>query len=252
MEINLSQKIVLVTGASRGIGEAISRALARSGATVAVHFNRQRQKAEQLAEELGNDAQVFQADLGHPAECTSLMTEVLERYRKLDVLVNNAGIYLEARVDQSPAKWLEIWDQTIAVNLTASAILSQLAIQHFLARDGGKIINISSRAAFRGDTPHHLAYAASKGGMVSLTRSIARGLGKHGIVAFLVAPGFVRTDMAEEYFQEHGDQQVMAEIALSRLTEPDDLAPLVVMLASGLADHATGCTIDINAASYVR
>jgi NAD(P)-dependent dehydrogenase (short-subunit alcohol dehydrogenase family) len=252
MEIKLSQKVVLVTGASRGIGEAISRALAQSGATVAVHYNRQRQKAERLAAELGHNAQIFQADLGQTAECYSLMERVLERYDNLDVLVNNAGIYMEARGDHPPARWLEVWDQTIAVNLTATAILSQLAINHFITRGGGKLINISSRAAFRGDTPHHLAYAASKGGMVSLTRSIARGLGKHGIVAFLLAPGFVRTDMAEAYFREHGDQQVIDEIALNRLTEAEDLAPLVVMLASGLADHATGCTIDVNAGSYVR
>jgi len=140
----------------------------------------------------------------------------------------------------------------LQVNLTAAAILCRAAIRHFLNQGGGRIINIASRAAFRGDTPDHLAYAASKGGLISLTRSIARGFGRKGIKAFAVAPGFVRTEMAQEYFDQHGEEGVLAELSLPILTEVSDVAPFVVLLASGLADHATGSTIDINAGSYIR
>jgi NAD(P)-dependent dehydrogenase (short-subunit alcohol dehydrogenase family) len=127
-----------------------------------------------------------------------------------------------------------------------------LAIQHFKTRQSGRIINIASRAAFRGDTAEFLAYAASKGGVVSLSRSIARAFGKDGITCFVVAPGWVKTDMAEDSIKEYGEEFILQGNALDRLTEPEDIAPMVTLLASGLADHATGTSIDINAASYVH
>ena len=120
------------------------------------------------------------------------------------------------------------------------------------SRGGGRIVNISSRAAFRGDQPDYLAYAASKAGLVALTRSLARAYGKDGIVAFNVAPGFTRTEMAQDFIDQYGEDYAVSDIALTRLTEPKDIAPTLVFLASGLADHATGATIDINAASYVH
>jgi NAD(P)-dependent dehydrogenase (short-subunit alcohol dehydrogenase family) len=137
------------------------------------------------------------------------------------------------------------------INLEAPAILSREAIR---AAHGGdlRIVFIASRAAFRGDTPDYLAYAASKGGLVSLARSIARGFGKQGVKSFVVAPGFTRTEMAEDFIRAYGEDYAMKDIALDRMTEPGDIAPLVVFLASGLADHCTGTSIDVNAASYVR
>ena len=150
------------------------------------------------------------------------------------------------------ASWSESWDRTMAVNLKATELLCRLAIGHFQTRGGGRILNVASRAAFRGDTPDYMAYAASKGGMIALTRSIARGFGKDGICAFALAPGFVRTDMAQAFIDQYGEGIATNDLALSRLTEPDDLAPIAVLLASGLADHATGTSIDINAGSYVR
>jgi NAD(P)-dependent dehydrogenase (short-subunit alcohol dehydrogenase family) len=140
----------------------------------------------------------------------------------------------------------------MAVNLTASGVLAREAVRHFATRGGGRIVFIASRAAFRGDTPEYLAYAASKGGMVSLSRSIARGFGKQGVKSFVIAPGFTRTEMAEEFIARYGEAYAMKDIALDRMTEPRDIAPLVVFLASGLADHCTGTSIDVNAASYVR
>src|SRR6185312_6203254 len=177
---------------------------------------------------------------------------VAARFGRVNTLVNNAGIAISSPLEGATEEWLQEWDTTMAVNLRAPSLLSRLAIEHFLQKGGGRIINISSRAAFRGDQPAYLAYAASKGGLVALTRSIARGFGKAGILAFNVAPGFTRTEMAQDFLDQYGEDYATNDIALERLTEPDDIAPFIVFLASGLGDHSTGCTIDINAASYVH
>ena len=252
MTIDLSGKTILVTGASRGIGRAVATGLAGARARVAVHYNRSEDAARELADRLGHGAFPVQADLEDPAACTALFETVIERCNALDVLINNAGLSIGIPVDAPVDAWLPAWQRTLAVNLTAAQLLSRLAISHFRERGGGRIINIASRAAFRGDTPEYMAYAASKGGLVALTRSIARGFGKEGIVAFSVAPGFTRTDMAQDFIDAYGEAYVIGDLALNRLTEPEDIAPMVVFLASGLADHATGATIDINAGSYVR
>ncbi len=252
MHVDLAGKTVLVTGASRGIGRSLAEGLAGAGATVAAHFNQNRAKTEALVETLGHDAGAFQADLADPASCERLFHEVVGTYGRLDVLVNNAGIALKMPPSMPTAEWRDDWDLTMAVNLRAVELLSRLAIDHFQQHEGGRIINIASRAAFRGDTPEYMSYAASKGGVVALTRSIARSYGKAGICAFVVAPGFVRTEMAQEVIDEHGEDRVTGDLALARLTEPADVTPLVVLLASGLADHATGATIDVNAGSYVH
>ena len=252
MHIDLTSKSVLITGGSRGIGAAAVRAFAASGARVAVHCGRNIDAAKALAAEVGRGAEAFQADLSDPRACTPLWDAVVARFGRVDVLVNNAGVASSAPLDGDETAWLEGWTRTMAVNLTAVGLLCRAAVAHFQAHGGGRIVNISSRAAFRGDTPDYLAYAASKGGVVALTRSIARGFGKQGIVAFDVAPGFTRTEMAEAFIDRYGEDFASRDIALSRLTEPGDIAPTLVFLASGLADHATGTTIDLNAGSYVH
>ena len=252
MHIDLSNTSVLVTGASRGIGAAVACAMGKAGAKVALHYRDQRERTTALAAQIGPGAEVFQADLSRVEECTALWKAVAARFGRVTTLVNNAGIAISSALDAATGPWVEGWDTTMAVNLRAPALLSKLAIEHFLQKGGGRIINISSRAAFRGDQPAYLAYAASKGGLVALTRSIARGFGKSGILAFNVAPGFTRTDMAKDFLDQYGEDYATNDIALQRLTEPDDIAPFVVFLASGLGDHATGCTIDINAGSYVH
>ncbi len=252
MHIDLTGKIILVTGASRGIGRALAEALAGAGATIAAHFNQSREATQALAETLGHDARAFQADLAEPASCERLFDTVVQTYGRLDVLVNNAGIALSMPLDVTTDEWRKGWDVTMAVNLRAVELLSRLAVRHFQACGGGRIINVASRAAFRGDTPEYMTYAASKGGMVALTRSIARAFGKDDVCAFVLAPGFVRTDMAQDFIDKYGEDYVVSDLALNRLTEPTDVAPLVVLLASGLADHTTGSTFDINAGSYVH
>lgn len=252
MNLDLRGKVVLVTGAARGIGRAAAVALAGSGATVALHCRTRRSEVEELARSLGSNAQVFAADFATQGAAAGVFDAVVTRYGKVDVLVNNAGVALESPEEIPDSEWLANWNKTMQVNLTATAELCRRAVAHFRELGGGRIINVASRAAFRGDTVDYLAYAASKGGVVALTRSLARGYGKQNIKAFIVAPGFVRTDMAREFFDRYGEEFALDDIALPRLTEPEDLAPLVVLLAGGYADHATGGTFDVNAGSYVR
>ena len=252
MRIDLSGRTVLVTGGSRGIGTAIVRAFAGAGARVAVHYGRERGRAEALAAEVGGGAAAFGADLRDPGACERLWDEVAAWSGGVDVLVNNAGVAVSAPLEADSGEWTEAWDTTMAVNVRAVGLLSRAAVRHFQARGGGRIVTIASRAAFRGDQPDYLAYAASKASVVALSRSIARGFGRDGVTAFVVAPGFTRTEMAQDFIDQYGEEIALRDNALGRFTEPEDVAPTVVFLASGLADHATGTTVDVNAASYVR
>mgnify|MGYP006268493339 CR=1 FL=1 len=252
MELNLKDKNILVTGASRGIGAAVARALGQAGARVVVHYSRSKDKAEAIAVEAGNGSFTLQADLSDPEQVGQLFGQAVSRAGVLHGLVNNAGIAISSDTSSADSAWLNAFEETLAVNLNAAALLCKKAINHFLEKGGGRIVNVSSRAAFRGDTADYMAYAASKGGMVALTRSIARAYGKQGITAFDLAPGFTRTEMAEQFINEYGEHFARQGIALNELTTPDDIAPMVVFLQCGMADHATGGTFDMNAGSYVH
>jgi NAD(P)-dependent dehydrogenase (short-subunit alcohol dehydrogenase family) len=253
VKIDLNGRRALVTGASRGIGRAIAAALADAGAVVAAHYRTGRAGAEDVARSRPGSC-ALAADLSDAGAGAGLFARAVEALGGVDLLVNNAGLAVSAPLEQPLAEWTQAWDATMAVNLTASAVLAREAIRHWRSRGdgGGRIVFIASRAAFRGDTPDYLAYAASKGGMVSLARSIARGFGREGVKAFVIAPGFTRTEMAEDFIRRYGEDYAMKDVALDRMTEPRDIAPLVVFLASGMADHCTGTSIDVNAASYVR
>lgn len=250
--IDLSGKNILVTGASRGIGRTVAEHLGRAGARLALHYGKNRQAAEELAQAIGNGSFAVGADLASSEACLSLFDRCVDRMDRLDVLVSNAGLAVCAPPDSDDAAWIDAWDRQMNVNLRASGILAFRAIRHFKDHGGGRIVFISSRAAFRGDTADYMGYAASKSGLLGLNGSIARAYGKDNITSFVIAPGFTRTDMAQEFIDEYGEDIALNDIALNRLTEPHDIAPLVVLLSSGLADHSTGTSIDVNAGSYVH
>ncbi|WP_439488593.1 SDR family NAD(P)-dependent oxidoreductase [Algoriphagus sp.] len=252
MNINLKNQRILVTGASRGIGRAIASQLSESGAEVIIHCNTNFGAAEKLQEELSNPTFIEACNLSDLNQVMGFIPKLAEKYGPISALINNAGVALSAPDDLPTESWVKIWNETFQVNTTAVGIMCKEFVEHARKYKNGRIINISSRAAFRGDTTDYLAYAASKGALVSLTRSIARHYGKQGIKAFLIAPGFTQTDMANEILSQYGDDFALKDIALSELTKPEDIAPLITLLCSGLADHATGTTIDINAGSYVH
>jgi len=252
MHISLSGQRILVTGASRGIGRAIARQLSASGAEVIVHYNAHEGEAKSLLAELPTKAYLAPCDLSNSAEVKGFIPRLVDNYGPITALVNNAGISPAAPDSLSTDDWLAVWEKVMAVNATAVGILCKEFVDQAKPQKNGRIVMISSRAAFRGDTTDYLAYAASKGALVSLMRSIARHYGKIGIKAFLIAPGFTRTDMASEILAQYGEEFALGDIALSELTRPEDLAPMVTLLCSGLADHATGTSIDMNAGSYVR
>jgi NAD(P)-dependent dehydrogenase (short-subunit alcohol dehydrogenase family) len=253
MYINLSGLNILVTGASRGIGKALATKLAEAGATIAVHYNNNVREAENLAHILGNGSRAFQADFSKEDEAAKLFERVTLEMGSIEILVNNAGLAKPASMEVKDEDWTNTWNETMMVNLSASAMLCKKAVQHIISRkSSGRIINIASRAAFRGEEAEYIAYAASKAGMVSLTRSIAKSYGKQGVKAFVIAPGFVRTDMSQEFVKQYGEAHTKGDLALERLTEPKDIAPIVTFIASGMADHATGATFDVNAGSYLH
>jgi NAD(P)-dependent dehydrogenase (short-subunit alcohol dehydrogenase family) len=226
---------ILVTGGSRGIGAAIVDEL--SDDNVLVH-------ATSSAD----------GDLADPATPSDLWhTALQELGGRVDILVNNAGIFEPNPIDSSDIEWLDGWERTMAVNLTAAAQLCRLAVLHWQALgQEGRIINVASRAAYRGDSPAHWHYAASKGGMVAMTKSIARAYASQQIYAFAICPGFTMTGMAEDYLESRGGDKLLADIPLGRVAMPEEVATLVRFCALEAPPSMTGAVLDINGASYVR
>ena len=252
MKIDLSKRTILVTGANSGIGYAIAKQLLESNASVALHYNSKSDGVKELHKQFPDQSEIFEADFNQSDSVINLFDDILSWKDSLDTLINNAGTSIMNSVDLDDKEWNNNWNTIMNINLLATGILSKKALQHFKNNNGGRIVNIASRAAFRGDTPDYLAYAASKAGMVALIKSIARGFGKDGITAFSVAPGFTRTAMAQKSIDKYGEDFVVKDIALNQLTEPKDIAPIVTLICSGEFDHGTGSNIDINAGSYVR
>jgi 3-oxoacyl-[acyl-carrier protein] reductase len=249
--LNLNNKTVLVTGATKGIGAAIVKALHSAGANVIGHYGRDVDAAGLMLEAYPERLTLIQSDLSDKDGADRLWKAALTQTDRIDVLVNNAGIYVASPLDDASA-WQAGWDKNLQVNLRAPSDLCRQAIQHFEHQGGGIIINMASRSSHRGDGPEHLAYGAAKGGLLALTKGIARGYGATNILAYALAPGWVRTAMAEDFIASVGEEEVTKNLPLKEVTPPEDVANMVAFLATGACRHATGSTIDITGADYVR
>lgn len=230
---------ILLTGASRGIGKAAADALRDSGHRVLGTSTR------------GGD-DLLAADFADPSVAAHCWREALAGLGTIDVLVNNAGVY-EAIADDAPeAEWQAAWARTMQVNLQAAADLSRLAIAHFRTRGGGRIVNVASRAGYRGDSAQHWHYAASKAALIAVTKTIARGYAAENILAFGVAPGFTVTEMTADYLASRGGMRLLGEIPLGRVASATEVGETIRWLATQAPASSTGSVIDVNGASYVR
>lgn len=237
----MHQPAILVTGSTRGIGAVLAAALAERGAQVIRH---------------GRTAApgVIGGNLGVPAAAEMLWEEALAAAGgTIDVLVNNAGLFAANPLGVSDFAWLDNWEETLRVNLTSAAQLSRLAVRHWQAQGRpGRIVHIASRAAYRGDSPAHWHYAAAKGGMIAMHKSIARAYAAEGILSFAVTPGFTDTGMAGDYLASRGGAGLLADIPLGRVATPDEIATIAAFCALDAPPSMTGAVIDANGASYVR
>jgi NAD(P)-dependent dehydrogenase (short-subunit alcohol dehydrogenase family) len=232
---------ILITGSTRGIGAAVADLLAARGAQVMGHGR-------------ADGPAVLGADLAEAGAADKLWDRALDRLDgRIDVLVNNAGVFEPIAIDAPPSEWQAAWARTMRINLQASADLCRRAVLQWRERGvPGRIVNVASRAAYRGDSPSHWHYAASKAGMVAMTKSIARGYAAEDILAFAVCPGFTMTGMADDYLASRGGDKLLADIPLGRVASPGEVANTVAYLALEAPASMTGAVLDINGASYVR
>ena len=226
---------IIVTGASRGIGAAIVAAFSADTTNVVALSS-------------------HDGDLNDPSVPAELWQLTLQRLDgRVDVLINNAGVFDANPIASSDEQWLESWNRTLQINLTASAGLCRRAVLHWQGtKAGGRIVNIASRAAHRGDSPDHWHYAASKAGMVAMTKTIARAYAAQNIYAFAVCPGFTMTGMAEDYLSSRGGDKILADIPLGKVADPEEVAAVAKFCALDAPPSMTGAVLDVNGASYVR
>jgi 3-oxoacyl-[acyl-carrier protein] reductase len=248
----MSGRAVLITGASRGIGRAIATEFAGAGDRVAIHHRDSAEFADDLAASLpGSGHLVVRADLADPDAVRTMVDRAAGLLGGLDILVNNAGVFTPHPItDVSYEQWQQQWQATLGVNLIGAANVTWCAVQHMKER-GGRIINVSSRGAFRGE-PNSPAYGASKAGLNALSQSLARALAPHGIAVTAVAPGFVATDMTNEHLKPPRGDEIRAQSPFGRVAEPEEIAAAVLYLASDQAEWASGAVLDLNGASYLR
>jgi len=238
---------ILLTGSSRGIGATAASALKERGIEVIGHQSTQ------------DDSHRIGADFTSPVGAQTLWEEALDRSGgRIAAVVNNAGLFDTNPIDASDIEWLDRWEETLRINLTAAAQLSRFAVRHWQANDAGsdgvrgRLVHVASRAAYRGDSPAHWHYAAAKGGMVAMHKTIARAYASEGILSFAIAPGFVDTAMAGNYLESRGGPGLLADIPLGRVAEPEEIARIISFCALDAPPSMTGAVIDANGASFVR
>lgn len=233
---------ILITGSSRGIGAAAMGLLKERGAQVVGHSTQHA------------DAETLAADFSSPASPQILWDAALVALGgHVDVLINNAGLFEANPIDASDIEWLDSWEANMRINLTSAAQLSRFAVKHWLETGTkGRIVHVASRAGHRGDSPEHWHYAAAKGGMIAMHKTIARAYASKGITSFAIAPGFVDTAMAEDYLASRGGPELLRDIPLGRVAEPSEIAQIIAFCSLDAPESMTGAVIDANGASYVR
>ena len=247
---------VLLTGSSKGIGHKIAEDLLAEGHELALHYNKNESSLDALLKKDKTGSFSIQADLSQQDEIKKMVIKTIDKLSFPDCIINNAGIAESADISIDIDNWSKMFDRTIDVNLKAPSIIFKEFLKYKREKKINsrlRIINIASRAAFRGEQQDYISYACSKGGIISLTKTMSRSFGESdNIVAMSIAPGFVRTEMAQSFIDTHGEDVVKQGITLDRLTEPRDISPLVSLIVSGKMDHSTGSTIDVNGGSFLR
>ena len=247
---------ILLTGSSKGIGFSIAKTLINEGHEIALHYNKNKSSLDPLIKNSKTNSFTIQSDLSDLNQIKDLVNSTIDKLSFPDCIINNAGIAESADISIDFEKWNDLFDRTIDVNLKAPSLIFKELIKYKRAnkiKSRLRFINIASRAAFRGEQEDYISYACSKGGMISLTKTMSRSFGEtDNIVAISIAPGFVRTEMAQSFIEKHGEDVVKQGITLDRLTEPKDISPLVSLIVSGQMDPSTGSTIDVNGGSFLR
>lgn len=251
--LDFTDKVVLVTGSSRGIGRSIAQLFAERGARVAVHYHTNRAAAVVALASLAGEGHILvQGDIADPAAVAAIVDDVVAQAGRIDIPINNAAIYEDHPLAESDYQtWQARWRRTIETNVLGTANMSYCAARHMIAQSGGRIVNVSSRGAFRGE-PTAPAYGASKAALNAMSQSLAKYLAPYNISVAVVAPGFVETDMARGALAGESGNEIRGQSPFNRVAKPEEVAYAVLFLASEGAEFMTGAIIDINGASYLR
>ena len=251
--MRFQDKVVLITGGNRGIGRATAQAFAEEGAVVIINYRKEIEVARNFITSLPNGPHhLVQADVGVPEEARFLVEECVRLTGRLDILVNNAGVHQFHPVDEVDyATWMQEWEVTLRVNLMGPANTMYWAAQHMIRQGGGRIVNVSSRGAFRGE-PDQPAYGASKAGLNALSQSLAQKLAPYHIYVAVVAPCFTETDMAAEILAGPKGEGIRKQSPTGRVAKPEEVARGILFLAEPGTEYMTGAILDINGASYLR
>lgn len=253
---SLEGKTILVTGASKGIGSAITKRLGHDGASVVAHYGLDQEGADDAISGFANgQAITIGADLSDMSAVDSLWHQAVDWRGRIDVVINNAAVMrLSGGIEDTEEAWDTVWAEAVSVNVLAPSRLMRHAVRHFLESGGGSLITVSSWAAQRGITnPEGIAYSATKSAVMAATKTIARGYAKKNILAYVVAPGVVRTRLSEESAATLGGEDlVTAGLAMGEWVPPEEIADLIAFLSTGKCRHLSGATLDVNGASYVR
>jgi NAD(P)-dependent dehydrogenase (short-subunit alcohol dehydrogenase family) len=254
MHLDFTDKNVLITGGSRGIGRACAKLFSDLNANVIVTYKSNITEAERTIDMLHSklNHSMYELDMGDPAKIEKFAVEITEKYKNIDVLVNNAGVFIEHKIAEvSYAEWQQAWAETINTNLVGVSNLTYFIARQMIKHGGGKIVNVSSRGAFRGE-PDHPAYGASKAGLNAMSQSLAVALAPYNITVGVIAPGFVETDMTESFLKSEAGVAVKKQSPFNRVASPEEVARVITVFAAEGFEFMSGGIVDLNGASYLR